>query len=146
MCPVESRGCIMNESIDRRPSLPRFVIGIQKKGHTYYYFRRRTFPCIRLPAEPASPLFTTAYNAALQASTLEEFIALRAGMQTRKPDNPVARALMAWAEGQPITRAEAMLLAGRFGVSIEHITRNRGLGRQGSMKPTRRGRIRNMRI
>jgi hypothetical protein len=101
----------MNASIDRRPSLPRFVTCIQKKGRTYYYFRRRPFPCIRLPEEPASPLFTTAYNAALQASTREEFIALRAGMQTRKPDNPAARALIA--------RAEAMLLAGRFGVAAE---------------------------
>jgi hypothetical protein len=127
MCPVESRECIMNESIDRRPSLPRFVIRIQNKGRTYYYFRRRPFPCIRLPEEPASPLFATAYNAALHASTREEFIALRAGMKTRQPDSPAVRALMAWADRQPITRAEAMLIAEWFRVSVEHITRNREL-------------------
>jgi hypothetical protein len=110
--------------------LPRFVIRIQDKGRTYYYFRRRSFPLIRLPGEPDSPLFTTAYKAALQASTPKEFIALGAEMQTQGPDNPKLRApsteaVMAWAERQPITRAQAMLIAERFGVSVEHITRDR---------------------
>jgi hypothetical protein len=111
-------------------SLPRFVIRTQDKGRTYYYFRRRRSPLIRLPGEPDSPLFTTAYKAALQASTPEEFIALRAEMQWQRPDNPALRApltdaLMAWAGRQPITRAQAMLIAERFGVSVEHITRDR---------------------
>src|SRR5262249_9219080 len=110
--------------------LPRFVIRIQDKGRTYYYFRRRSFSLIRLPGEPDSPLFTTAYKAALQASTPKEFIALRAEMQTQGPDNPKLRApsteaVMAWSERQPITRAQAMLIAERFGVSVEHITRDR---------------------
>jgi hypothetical protein len=66
----------------------------------------------------------------LQASTREELIALQAEMRTRAPDNPALRAplteaVMAWAEGRPITRAQAMLVAGQFGVSVEHITRNR---------------------
>ena len=118
----------MNESIDRRPSQPRFVKRIRNKnGRTYYYFHRPPFPHIRLPGQPPSPLFTTAYNAALQASTREEFIALRTGMQTRNRalGAPFTKAVMAWAEGRPITRAQAMLIAARFGVSVEHITRNR---------------------
>jgi len=121
----------MNESIDRRPSQPRFVKRIRNRhGRTYYYFRRPPFPYIRLPGEPPSPLFTTAYNAALQASTREEFIALRAGMQTqtqtrdRPLSTPFTKAVMAWAGGRPITRAQAMLIAARFGVSVEYITPN----------------------
>ena len=118
----------MTESIDRRPSQPRFVKRIRNRhGRTYYYFRRPPFPHIRLPGEPASPLFITAYYAALQASTREEFIALRAGMKAHNQalGAPFTKAVMAWAEGRPITRAQAMLIAARLGVSVEYITRNR---------------------
>jgi DNA-binding CsgD family transcriptional regulator len=116
-----------HEKLTGSRELPRFVIRRQKKGRIYYYFRRQPFPLIRLPGEPDSPLFTTAYKAALQASTPEEFSALRAGMQTQtqRPDGPLTEAVMAWAERQPITRAQAMLIAERFGVSVEHITRDR---------------------
>jgi hypothetical protein len=60
---------------------PRYVIRTQNRGRTYYYFRRRPFPIVRLPGEPGSVLFTDTYTAALRATNLEEFTALRNYMQ-----------------------------------------------------------------
>ena len=111
-----------------KPTAPRHTH--TKKGAHVLLFPPPTVPVGPAAGEPTSPLFATAYNAALQASTREELIALQAEMRTRAPDNPALRAplteaVMAWAEGRPITRAQAMLVAGQFGVSVEHITRNR---------------------
>src|SRR5262245_45887349 len=78
----------------------RFVIRTQDKGRTYYYFRRRPFPIVRLPGEPGSELFTTVYNSALEASTSEQFTALRSNMtqmSPRKPDSPLTTAILVWA-------------------------------------------------
>ena len=109
----------------------RFVIRVQDKGgRTYHYFRRRPFPIVRLPGEPGSALFTTVYNAALQAKTHDEFLALRANMQKQRPDNPglgspSTEAIWAWAVARRLTLAQVAIVAGRFGVAIEHIVRNR---------------------
>ena len=106
----------------------RFVIRTQGRGRTYHYFRRRPFPMVRLPDEPGSALFTTVYNAALQAKTHDEFLALRTSMQKQRPDNrelrsPWTAAIWAWA-ARRLTLAQAAIVARRFGVTIEHIVRN----------------------
>src|SRR6266540_6210680 len=107
----------------------RFVIRMQDKGRTYHYFRRRPFPMVRLPGEPGSALFTTVYNAALQAKTHDEFLALRTNnMQKQRPDNrelgsPCTEAILGWA-ARRLTLTQAAIVACRFGVAIEHIVRN----------------------
>ena len=108
----------------------RFVLRAQDNGRTYYSCRRRPFPMVRLPGEPGSALFTTVYNAALQAKTHDEFLALRTNMQKQRLDNPELRspcteALWAWAVARRLTLAQAAIVARRFGVTIEHIVRNR---------------------
>jgi hypothetical protein len=107
----------------------RFVYRTQDNGNTYHYFRRRPFPMVRLPGEPGSALFTTVYNAALQAKTHDEFLALRTNMQKQRLDNPELRstlteAIWAWV-ARRLTLAQAAIVARRFGVTIEHIVRNR---------------------
>ena len=100
----------------------------RNKGRTYYYFRRRSFPIVRLPGEPGSVLFTDTYTAALRATNLEGFTALRKHMQgqrSRRPDSPITQAVWLWATRKPITLGQAALVAQRFGVSIEDITRDR---------------------
>jgi hypothetical protein len=107
----------------------RYVQRTKDKGQTYYYFRRRRFPLVRLPGEPGSELFTTVYNSALKASTGkastgEQFAALRSNttqQRPRTPDSPQTTAILKWANREPITRAQASLLAHGFGVSIEYI-------------------------
>jgi hypothetical protein len=59
-------------------ALPRYVIRTQTGGRTYYYFCHKPFPKVRLPGELGSVLFTDTYAAALRATNLEEFTALRA--------------------------------------------------------------------
>jgi hypothetical protein len=105
----------------------RFVQGTHSKGRTYYYFRR-SFPIVRLPGEPSSELFTNLYNAALAATTREQFIALRSNMPQKRPRDPElyspsTNAIMAWAKRGPITYAQATMVAQRFGVAIEEIVR-----------------------
>ena len=107
----------------------RFVIRTQGRGRTYHYFRRRPFPMVRLPGEPGSALFTTVYNAALQAKTHDEFLALRTNMQKQRLDDPtlhspLTEAILAWAVARRLTLAQAAIVARRFGVTIEHIVRN----------------------
>jgi hypothetical protein len=105
---------------------PRYVVRTQDKGRTYYYFRRRHFPIVRLPGEPGSELFTTVYNSALEASTGEQFAALRSNMQQmspRKVESPLTTAILTWANQGPITYSQANMVAQRFGVSIEHVLR-----------------------
>jgi hypothetical protein len=83
---------------------------------------------VRLPGELGSVLFTNTYTAALRATNLEEFTALRKQMQkqrSHRPDSPIAQAVWLWATRQPITLAQAALVAQRLGVSIEDITRDR---------------------
>ena len=109
-------------------ALPRYVIRTQNRGRTYYYFRRRPFPIVRLPSEPGSMPFTTAYNSALKATGQEEFVALRKHMQkqrSRRPDSPITQAVWSWATRKPITQAQATVVAQLFDVSIEDITRDR---------------------
>jgi hypothetical protein len=106
----------------------RYVIRIQDKGRTYHYFRRRSFPIVRLPGEPGSELFTTVYRSALEASTSEHFAALRSSMKPRRPstpESPLTAAILAWANQGPITYSQASMVAQRFGVSIEDIVRGR---------------------
>jgi hypothetical protein len=55
----------------------RFVIRTEDRGHTYYYFRRRGFPIVRLPGRLGSAPFMAVYNAALQATKPEQIMALR---------------------------------------------------------------------
>ena len=72
--------------------------------------------------------FTTAYNATLKATGQEEIVALRKDMlrqRPRRPDSPITQAILIWAERQPITLAQATLVAQHFGVSIEDIVRDR---------------------
>src|SRR5262245_9733012 len=92
----------------------RFVIRTQDKGRTYYYFRRRPFPIVRLPGEPGSELFTTAYNSALEATTPEQFAALRSDMKPMRPrqvDSPLTIAILAWANQEPFTYSQASMVA-----------------------------------
>jgi hypothetical protein len=106
----------------------RYVTCTHDRGRPYYYFRRRDFPIVRLPGEPGSELFMTAYSSALAATSPEQFTALRSNMeqhQSQKGLSPVATAIMAWAEKKPITLAQATMLAKRFGVAIEEIVRGR---------------------
>jgi hypothetical protein len=109
-------------------ALPRYVIRTQTRGRTFYYFRRRPFPIVRLPGELGSVLFTNTYTAALRATNLEEFTALRKQMQKqrpRRPDSPSTNAIMLWASRNPITLEQATMVAKRFGVSVDEITRDR---------------------
>jgi hypothetical protein len=109
-------------------ALPRYVIRTQTRGRTFYYFRRRPFPIVRLPGELGSVLFTNTYTAALRATNLEEFTALRKHMREqrlRRPDSPSTNAIMLWASRKPITLEQATMVAKRFGVSVDEITRDR---------------------
>jgi hypothetical protein len=111
-----------------KTALPRYVIRTQNRGCTYYYFRRRPFPIVRLPSEPGSMPFTTAYNSALKATGQEEFVALRKYMQRRRPrrpDSPITQAILIWAERQSITLEQATLVAKQFAVSVDEITHAR---------------------
>ena len=106
----------------------RYVQRTKEKGRTYYYFRRRPFPIVRLPGKPGSALFTTVYKSALEASTCEQFAALRSNTtqpRPRRPDSPQTTAILKWANREPITFAQASMLAKFFGVSIEHVVRGR---------------------
>ena len=106
----------------------RFVTRTRSKGRTYYYFRRRPFPIVRLPGEPGSVIFTTVYEAALEARTRDELMALRTHMPKPRCQellSPGANAIMLWASRKPITLEQATMLAKRFDVSIEDITRDR---------------------
>ena len=106
----------------------RYVQRTKDKGQTYYYFRRRRFPLVRLPGEPGSELFTTVYKSALEASTCEQFAALRSNTtqpRPRKPDSPHTTAILKWANKEPITYLQASIIAKMFGVSIENVVRGR---------------------
>jgi hypothetical protein len=106
----------------------RYVVRTNDKGRTYHYFRRRHFPIVRLPGEPGSELFTTVYNSALEASTRDQFAALRSNMKQMRPrkiDSPLTTAILTWANKKPITYLQASMIAGRFGVSIEDVVRGR---------------------
>ena len=104
----------------------RYVQYTHEKGRQYYYFRRRHFPIVRLPGEPGSELFKTVYSSALAATSAEQLTALRANMQKHRPKiavSSLATTIMAWAEKEPITLAQATMLAKRFGVPIDEIVR-----------------------
>ena len=107
----------------------RYVQCTHDKGRAYYYFRRRRFPIVRLPGEPGSELFMTVYNSALAATSREQFTALRSNMEQHRPEDvalsPLATAIMAWAEQEPITLSQATMVAKKFGVAIEEILRGR---------------------
>ena len=106
----------------------RYLQRTEDKGRTYYYFRRRRFPIVRLPGEPGSELFTTVYNSALAASTNQQFVALRSNMKQMRPrkvDSPLTTAILTWANQKPITYLQASMVAKRFGVSIEDVVRGR---------------------
>jgi hypothetical protein len=77
-------------------------------------------------------LFTNTYTAVLRATNLEEFTALRKQMQKqrpRRPDSPSTNAIMLWASRKPITLELATMVAKRFGVSVDEITRDREIVR-----------------
>ena len=104
------------------------MIRTHDKGRTYHYFRRRSFPIVRLPGDPGSELFNTVYESALKAKSREDFVALRSHMQkqeSRRETTPLAEAIMVWASREPITFLQATMVAERFGVSIEEIMRGR---------------------
>ena len=107
----------------------RYVQCTHEKGRPYYYFRRRPFPIVRLPGEPGSELFMTVYSSALAATSHEQFTALRSNMEQYRPRNvelsPLATAVMAWAEREPITLLQATMIAKLFGVATEEIVRGR---------------------
>jgi hypothetical protein len=108
----------------------RYVMRTRNKGRTYYYFRRRTFPIVRLPGEPGSVIFTAVYEAALEARTCDELMALRTHMPKQRQrceelHSPSTNAIMLWASRKPITLEQATMVAKRFGVSVDEITRNR---------------------
>ena len=110
----------------------RYVTRTRTKGRTYYYFRRRSFPIVRLPGEPGSVIFTTIYEAALEARTRDELTALRTHThmpkrrQRRKElHSPSTNAIMLWASRKPITLEQATMVAKLFGVSVDEITRDR---------------------
>ena len=106
----------------------RYVHCMHEKGHTYYYFRRRPFPIVRLPGEPGSEVFTTVYNFALRATTRDQFAVLRSNMKQmppRKVESPLTTAMWAWANRKPITYSQASMVAKRFGLPVEDIVRDR---------------------
>ena len=71
----------------------------------------------------------TVYNSALAATSHEKFTELRANMEQYRPRNvelsPLATAVMAWAEREPITLLQATTIAELFGVATEEIVRGR---------------------
>jgi len=72
--------------------------------------------------------FMAVYNAALQATKPEQIMALRGHMRRQrspKRGSPTADAIMVWAKREPITRAQAALVAKSLGVSINEIMRGR---------------------
>ncbi|MET0720952.1 MAG: hypothetical protein ABWY64_08975, partial [Tardiphaga sp.] len=89
---------------------------------------RRHFPIVRLPGEPGSVIFSTVYEAALEARTCDELMALRTHMPKPRRQvllSPSTNAIMLWASRKPITLEQATMVAQRLGVSIEDITRDR---------------------
>jgi hypothetical protein len=108
----------------------RFVRRTRDRGRTYYYFRRGPFPSVRLPGEPGSVIFTTVYEAALEARTRDEIMALRTHMQKQRQrrealHSQTTNAIMLWASRKPITLEQATMVAKLFGVSVDEITRDR---------------------
>src|SRR5262249_40119041 len=107
----------------------RYVQCAHHNDRSYYYFRRRHFPIVRLPGEPGSKLFMRAYSSALAATSAERLAALRSNMQQHPRQNvvlsPLTTAIMTWAERKPITLSQATMVAKRFGVTIEEIVRGR---------------------
>ena len=109
-------------------ALPRYVIRTQTRGRTYYYFRRQPFPIVRLPGEPGSVLFTDTYAAALRATNLEGFTALRKQMHEKRScrfELPTTQAVWSWANRKPMTLEQATMVAKLFAVSVDEITRDR---------------------
>jgi len=103
----------------------RYVQCAHHNDRSYYYFRRRHFPIVRLPGEPGSKLFMRAYSSALAAASPEQLAALRSNVQQHRRLSPLATAIMTWAERKPITLSQATMVAKRFGVTIEEIVRGR---------------------
>ena len=107
----------------------RYVQCTHTKDQSYYYFRRRHFPIVRLPGEPGSKPFMTAYSSALAAMSPEQLAALRSNMRQHRPQNvalsPLAAAIMTWAERKPITPSQAAMVAKKFGIATEEIVRGR---------------------
>jgi len=69
----------------------------------------------------------TVYSSALAATSREQFTALRTNMERHQNVelSPLATAILAWAEREPITLSQATMVAKRFGVAIEEIVRGR---------------------
>ena len=106
----------------------RYVQHTYEKGRSYYYFRRRPFPTVRLPGEPGSEVFTIVYNFALKATSRDQFAVLRSNMKQMRPrkvESPLTTAILVWANREPITYLQASMVAKRFGVAVEDIVRDR---------------------
>jgi hypothetical protein len=71
----------------------------------------------------------TVYSSALAARSHEQFTALRSNMEQYRPRDvelsPLATAVMAWAEREPITLLQATMIAKLFDVATEEIVRGR---------------------
>ena len=55
----------------------RWVVKFTRYDRTYYYFRRRPWPEVRIPGEPGSPQFEACYQSLLAASTAAEVERIR---------------------------------------------------------------------
>jgi hypothetical protein len=90
-------------------------------GRVHYYFKRAGFPRVRLP-KPDAFEFDHVYRLAAACKTLENFLALRQaiGMRPwpqRRPSNPNAEAIIAWAEHRPLTDEQHEIVRRRLGLT-----------------------------
>jgi hypothetical protein len=82
---------------------PRYVVSFQdRRGHTYFYFRRRSFSVVRMP-RPDSPEFEPLYQRLIAATTEAEIESIRTELGMKHPHPAIIRdwskadAIISWA-------------------------------------------------
>ena len=111
-------------------SPPFPAMSFARKGEAAHtiIFAAEPFPIVRLPGEPGSVLFTDTYAAALRATNLEGFTALRKQMHEKRScrfELPTTQAVWSWANRKQMTLEQATMVAKLFAVSVDEITRDR---------------------
>ena len=104
----------------------RWVVKFTRYDRTYYYFRRGSWPEVRIPGEPGSPQFEACYQSLLAASTATEVerIRDRTTKQHKRRDYFGANAIMAWAKKQPLTLEQAQHVHRVLGIPLDELLKS----------------------
>jgi hypothetical protein len=101
----------------------RWVVKVTDRDRTYYYFRRKPWPEVRIYGEPGSPEFEAYYQSLLAASTAAEVerIRDRTTKKQKRHDHFGADAIIAWAEKQPLTLEQAQHVHRALGIPLDEL-------------------------